>query len=108
MAPMGRMRNPAPKIAVVARIELISLPGILGSTGKNTLLMIGVMKAKIPKSNHSSMFPMTMAVTPWMDGPFADIALLLLMVPFRVQQPPPQGIGSRGSPLYFTYPSARS
>ena len=75
MAPMGRMRNPAPKIAVVARIALISLPGILGSTGKKVLLMIGVMNAKMLKSNHSSMFPMMIATTPCADGPFSGIVL---------------------------------
>ncbi len=41
--PTGRMKKPTPNTAVVASSALICVAGSFGSTGKNTVLMIGVM-----------------------------------------------------------------
>src|SRR5690606_41156989 len=52
--PTGRMKKPTPNIAVVIRIALRSPRFAEGSTGKKSLAIIGVMKAKTRKSYHSS------------------------------------------------------
>ncbi|MOA38245.1 hypothetical protein D3C78_1599080 [compost metagenome] len=48
-------------MAVVMRMAFSSLPGMLGSVGKNSFAMIGVMNANTRKSYHSRALPMTAA-----------------------------------------------
>ncbi|AFK60946.1 hypothetical protein TKWG_01370 [Advenella kashmirensis WT001] len=55
------MKKPTPNMAVVIRIAFRSPLSADGSTGKKSLAIIGVMKAKTRKSYHSSALPMTAA-----------------------------------------------